>query len=167
MAKSYKILVVSDTHGENGLLKKVVSREKPLDLLIHCGDVQGDLQDVLKGESFPCWAVKGNCDPFRDLPEVLTLRIGSSHLMITHGHKLDVKYSRRLLLYEAGKNHADIVLYGHTHIPEVRRDAARGLLVVNPGSLTFPGQFPRVPTYAVLTIPEEGEPEAVIRKAGK
>ncbi len=161
---SRKILVVSDTHGDYRRLDYVIEQEKPFDMLIHCGDIQGDIGALLEGADYPYYAVKGNCDTFSSLPELLTLKVGYYQLMITHGHKLDVKYSKKLLLYEARKNHADVVLFGHTHIPEVYRVKDQGTLVVNPGSLAYPGQFPRVPTYAVLTISEDDLPSAVIRK---
>ena len=159
-----KILVVSDTHGDYRRLDAVIAKEKPFDMLIHCGDVQGDIGALLEGAEYPYYAVKGNCDTFSSLPELLTLKVGYYTLMITHGHKLDVKYTKKLLLSAARKNHADVVLYGHTHIPEAYRAKDQGTLVVNPGSLAYPGQFPRVPTYAVLTISDDALPAAEIRE---
>ena len=57
-----KILVVSDTHGYNTNLFKLLEKEKPIDMLIHCGD-SGDLSDYI--EEFidcPVVMVRGNCD---------------------------------------------------------------------------------------------------------
>lgn len=49
----------------------------------------------------------------------------------------------------------DIVLFGHTHRPVAEK---RGnLWIVNPGSLTYPRQMGRKPSYAMLTINEEHE----------
>lgn len=36
-----KVLIVSDTHGKEGNLKEAMEREKPFDMLVHCGDVEG------------------------------------------------------------------------------------------------------------------------------
>ena len=36
-----KILVVSDTHGRDSGLERAVELERPFDMLIHCGDVEG------------------------------------------------------------------------------------------------------------------------------
>ena len=36
-----KILVVSDTHGHEKNLMTVLNRVRPVDALIHCGDVEG------------------------------------------------------------------------------------------------------------------------------
>ena len=35
-----KVLIVSDTHGKEGNLKEAIRREQPIDMLIHCGDVE-------------------------------------------------------------------------------------------------------------------------------
>ena len=34
-----KILIVSDTHGRDGALKYLLEQVKPIDMLVHCGDV--------------------------------------------------------------------------------------------------------------------------------
>ena len=39
-----KILVVSDTHGHDENLMRVLQREWPIDALIHCGDYRYLLQ---------------------------------------------------------------------------------------------------------------------------
>ena len=36
-----KVLIVSDTHGQDENLEETVLREAPFDYLIHCGDVEG------------------------------------------------------------------------------------------------------------------------------
>ena len=36
-----KILIVSDTHRNNANYLKVIDRIGPLDMVIHCGDVEG------------------------------------------------------------------------------------------------------------------------------
>ena len=56
---------------------------------------------------------------------------------------------------EALSRGVDIVLFGHTHRPVAEK---RGnLWIVNPGSLTYPRQMGRKPSYAMLTINEEHE----------
>ena len=41
-------------------------------------------------------------------------------------------------------------MYGHTHKPVVDQD--RDIIAVNPGSLTYPRQEGRSPSYIVMTI---------------
>ena len=42
-----KVLVVSDSHGRHDLLRKAIGQEAPIDMLIHAGDVEGDLDKIL------------------------------------------------------------------------------------------------------------------------
>ena len=41
-----KILIVSDTHGRDDNLVKVLKKVKPIDFLIHCGDVEGSEKKI-------------------------------------------------------------------------------------------------------------------------
>lgn len=57
-----KILVVSDSHGYNTQLFNAMDSEKPIDMLIHCGD-SGDLGDYINEiADCPVVMVRGNCD---------------------------------------------------------------------------------------------------------
>ena len=68
---------------------------------------------------------------------------------MTHGHTLGVKGGRDELCREAARNGADIVLFGHTHVPSleyIEKGSIRGvdkpLVLFNPGSLgDFEGSF--------------------------
>ena len=60
-----RILIVSDTHGKNGNLEKVLRLTAPLDLMFHLGDLEGSEGYI---ESItPCEAhmVSGNNDFLR------------------------------------------------------------------------------------------------------
>ena len=50
----------------------------------------------------------------------------------------------------AKRKGADILIYGHTHVPKVVQ--RNHLLVINPGSLSLPRQENHEPSYAVLNI---------------
>ena len=65
-----KVLVVSDTHGENDSLIRVINEEKPFDLLVHCGDASMTEYELAKLADAPVHAVQGNCDYFYDLSPV-------------------------------------------------------------------------------------------------
>lgn len=58
------------------------------------------------------------------------------------------------LVDEARDRKCDAVIYGHTHKPYVAN--IDKILVVNPGSLAYPRQDGRVPSYAVMDV-EEGK----------
>lgn len=159
----YKILVISDTHGDYTAMNKVVERELPFDYLIHCGDAQVDPDSILDHrEQYGLLAVKGNCDWFVKLPDTLFRKIGYYNILILHGHKQDVHSGHKYLLKNAKHNFADVVLYGHTHRPLVKRYEDQGVLVVNPGSLTQNRPYGTPGTYAILTISEDMLPEARI-----
>ena len=36
-----KVLIVSDTHRKNENFLKVLERVAPIDMLVHCGDIEG------------------------------------------------------------------------------------------------------------------------------
>lgn len=59
-------------------------------------------------------------------------------LYMTHGHKHSVKSYLGALLRDARACRAAAALYGHTHIPDCRREED-GLWVLNPGSCGYFG----------------------------
>ena len=61
-----KILVVSDTHGHDENLMRVLQREWPIDALIHCGDLEGSEDYIPEAVECPCFFVRGNNDFFSD-----------------------------------------------------------------------------------------------------
>ena len=75
-----------------------------------------------------------------------------------HGHQHEVKYddSVRELCYAALRADADVVLFGHTHLPYL--DHHLGMEIMNPGSI---GKV-KNPSYGLLTI-EDGKLSAEIR----
>ena len=163
MQTDYKCLVISDTHGDNRAMFEVIEKEKPFDILIHCGDVQGNLAEILGAQEFGYFVVRGNCDMFSFAEDERCVKLGYYTVFVTHGHRQQVNYRDNSLIYAGRKAHADVILYGHTHVPEIKEDKASGILIVNPGSLSRPRQVPRIPTYAILKISGEGLPEARIR----
>ncbi|MCR5674816.1 MAG: metallophosphoesterase [Lachnospiraceae bacterium] len=157
-----KLVIVSDTHGYDRLIDQVIERESPFDYLIHCGDAETGLT-AYEGEELPyrLLAVRGNCDYAGGRPAVLVERILFYNVLVTHGHRENVRYGNAELLAFGAANHADVVLYGHTHVPEIVEED--GILIVNPGSLAYPKGPQRVPTYAVLTLTQDYDREAVLK----
>ncbi len=157
-----KILVVSDTHGSADGFRLAVEREKP-DQVFHLGDICGqkELFDEIAG--VPVYAVKGNCDSFlSDLPEDLVIDIGKHRAFMVHGHRHDVRYNPEMLVESAKTEMADVAIYGHTHFPDLIPDY-KGVMVLNPGSLTQPRQPSMVRTYAVIEVDDKGEIRADMR----
>lgn len=145
-----KILVVSDTHGRDGNLNKVLKKVKRIDALIHCGDVEGREQYISSLVSCPIYMVAGNNDFFTKLRTELEVDLGGHQLLIAHGHNYGVALDPSRIMEEAHARGKDIVLFGHTHRPVVLRKGA--VTAANPGSLSFPRQEGRRPSYAVMEI---------------
>ena len=66
-----KILVVSDTHGRDGNLDKVLRKVQPIDALVHCGDVEGSEEYISSRAGCPTYMVAGNNDFFTELKREL------------------------------------------------------------------------------------------------
>lgn len=160
-AGTRKILVISDSHGRNENLRYAVGQELPFDMLIHCGDAGGDLVQILGGSPpYEVRQVRGNTDVLR-APMTLLFSLCGRTILVCHGNTCGVKFSLDPLERMAREQGADIVCFGHTHIPVIEERS--GLLLLNPGSISMPHQSDGRKTYAVLQLEEGKKPEAVIR----
>lgn len=150
-----KAVIVSDTHGRFGCMEQVIEQEKPFDVFLHAGDIQGGVSGIEDWAGVPVYVVKGNCDLSGDLPEELIVPFGSHRIFLTHGHRHAVRIGIEQLAMEAKHRGADIAVYGHTHVSLA--DERYGVNVLNPGSLTEPRGGLYRPTYIVLeTAPSGG-----------
>ena len=59
------------------------------------------------------------------------------------------------LRYFGLQNHADVVMFGHTHVPYLEK--TDDLILLNPGSISKPRQDNKIPTYTVMEIREDGK----------
>ena len=159
------ILVVSDTHGKSARLTEVMAKTGA-DVLLFLGDGLRDLS-VIDEAAVTLRAVRGNCDWFcaTDLPLSRVEVFGGVRIFMTHGHALGVKGSISHAVAAAAAADADVLLYGHTHIPHEQTLGAgtvlengevltKPLLVVCPGSLGDPARGK--PSFATLTIRQNG-----------
>lgn len=144
-----KILLVSDTHGHDERLEKALEIEKP-DFLCHMGDLEGSEDYIRVLAQCPLAMVSGNNDFFTDLNPEVTFELQGFRIFMTHGHYYYVSMDTERLKEAARRNGADIVLFGHTHRPTLEME--KGLIVANPGSLTFPRQEQRRPSYMVMDL---------------
>ncbi len=150
-----RVLIVSDTHSNHANLKKVLKMERPRDLLIHLGDSEGCESYIEEIAECPVEIVSGNCDFFSSLSQEKILEIGKYKVMITHGHYYNVNVGIEDIKKEAVGRGCDIVMFGHTHRPFL--DYSKNLIVLNPGSMSYPRQEGKCPSYAVMETDENGE----------
>lgn len=144
-----KILIVSDTHRKNENYIETVRRQHP-DMVIHCGDAEGEERALEQAADCPVKIVLGNNDFFSYLPRELDLVIGPYKVWVTHGHNYYVSMGMENIKREAVARGADIVLFGHTHRPVI--DIGENIIAVNPGSLSYPRQEGRRPSYALMEL---------------
>ncbi len=153
-----KILIVSDSHGWDDNLKKVIELQAPFDMLIHLGDSQGSedfFAEWVSNDDCEIHVVRGNNDYFCETPNEEEFYIGKYKVFITHGHRYSVNAGTEKLKQEARDRGADIVMFGHTHRPYLET-CSDGLVVLNPGSISLPRQEGRKCTYALMEIDREG-----------
>ena len=150
-----KVLIVSDTHRRNENYIKVLERVSPVDMVIHCGDIEGSEYLIAESAGCPVQMVVGNNDFFSDLPREKEFHIGKYKVWLTHGHNYYVSMSNENLKHEARMRGVDVVMYGHAHRPVV--DIEDDIIAVNPGSLTYPRQDNRKPSYIIMDLDREGK----------
>ncbi len=150
-----KILIVSDTHRYNANYLKVVEKTGPLDMVVHCGDVEGSELVISQAAGCPVEMVQGNNDFFSELPREKEFMIGQYKVWLTHGHNYYIAMNSDVIKQEAKAREVDIVMCGHTHKPVV--DIGSGLTLINPGSISYPRQDNRKPSYIIMEIDGAGE----------
>ena len=149
-----KILIVSDTHGKHENLEVVLEQVAPIDLLIHLGDAEGCEDYIEALAECPIEIVSGNNDFFSMLPREKELQLGKYKVLITHGHYYYVNEGIREIQTEAVSRDCDIVMFGHTHRPVI--DYGKNIITLNPGSLTYPRQDGKCPSYILMDLDEDG-----------
>lgn len=159
--KTEKILVFSDSHGSSFVMKKLLENPPAgLTAVFHLGD--GSEEAELLMRKYPMYAyigVRGNCDfGDRKHTDVVYTERGGVKFMLTHGHAYGVKSSVDTACITADAEGAQMLLYGHTHIPDDRiiRCAVGDVRAVNPGSV-------RAAEYAVIEV-TDGEVQVELKK---
>ena len=142
-----RLALVSDSHGRPDTLKAVAGRLERCEALCHLGDLVSDGKRMSQMLGVSLHGVRGNCDGWENAPEEIVLNVAGHKLLLCHGHRYGVKESLTRLYLRGQEAGADIVLYGHTHLPRVERNGP--MLLINPGAL-MDGR------WAVLEFRENG-----------
>lgn len=156
-----KVLIVSDTHRKDMNFEKVLSVEGPVDRVIHLGDAEESESRMAQLAGYPLDIVSGNNDFFGDMPREKEIMLGNYKVLLTHGHYYYVSLDTKMLSREARARGFDIAMYGHTHRPRIEKK--NDLVLLNPGSLSYPRQEGRKPSYIIMEMDKNGEAEFTIK----
>ncbi len=151
------VLVVSDSHRNDANLKEILRKIGMVDILIHLGDAEGSENMIRQyaGDGVQSYFVQGNNDFFTSLPRDIVVEIGKHRCLLTHGHGYGVNMGITGLVEEAKARSCDVVMFGHTHRPFLK--TVDGVCCLNPGSISYPRQSDRRPSYMVIHVSEEGD----------
>lgn len=131
-----RIGIISDSHRARPYIDKAVKMMGNVDMILHLGD---NIQDAYYIESLvnvPVYKVLGNCDVGEKGLSDIVLNVDDHKILMTHGHKYNIKYSLMNIYYKALEVEANIVMFGHTHVPVSFYE--NGILFFNPGSTYSP-----------------------------
>ena len=126
-----------------------------MDRLIHLGDSEGSEDYIREIAGCPVEIVAGNNDFFSRLPKEKEIMLGGYRTLLTHGHSYRVSFTTELLKEDARVRGFQIAMFGHTHKPLVDRSGP--VTLINPGSISYPRQDGRRPSYILMEIDREGE----------
>jgi len=149
-----RAVLLADTHvrdgGERVLDERVLAAAADADLVLHAGDVTG--RDLLHrlAQLAPVHAVLGNNDAGLGnlLPFELSLDLDGVAVALVHDAGPRAGRPARMARRFPG---ADLVVFGHSHLPEDLVPDDGGPRIFNPGS---PTQRRRAPTrtFGVLDV---------------
>lgn len=143
-----KYLIFSDLHGSAKAAEFLANKffDEQCDGMICLGDVlyhgpRNDLPEyyapkqviqILNPLAKHILCIQGNCDAEVD-QMVLDFKFYKSKDIILQGKRCHLEHGHHL---DSFSKKADVILYGHTHIPML--EYAKDTLYLNPGSITIP-----------------------------
>lgn len=146
-----RILVLSDIHGDYYSMKRALDAQPAAEAIVFCGDGAEQFDYIQQTYTDKqVIGVRGNCDWSSTLPPAETVNIGGKTLFVTHGHLYQAKFTVYNMICAAREQHADILLFGHTH--QAMTDYDDGLYMMNPGSCSGYGA-----SYGVIDITPKGD----------
>lgn len=105
----------------------------------------------------PAYILAGNNDFFSQNLREMEIYFGKKKAFMAHGHQYSVSLGVERILDEGRSRNADIVMFGHTHRPYLKKFG--DITVLNPGSLSFPRQEGRKGSYIIMEMDQDGNTE--------
>jgi putative phosphoesterase len=147
--------VISDTHDNLPAIHRAVEifNDRKVEHVIHAGDFTSPFTfRALKHLSCGFTGIYGNNDGERVLLQKLSgSRIFTQpFILVLAERKIVIMHEHQVVDALADSGHFDMIVYGHTHVPDIRR---RGnALIVNPGELS--GWLYGKSTIAIVNLNE-------------
>lgn len=134
-----QIGIISDTHDNMPAIQKAVDIliERKVEHVIHAGDFCSPFTfRALNILNCGFTGIYGNNDgEHLLLQELSNSRIFTQpHILELAGKKIVIMHEQHVVEALADSNHFDLIVYGHTHTPDIRKHGKT--LIVNPGELS-------------------------------
>ncbi len=156
-----KCLCFSDSHGDSYNIRCALSLHPDAEVIFFLGDGLSDLEPHINDRRRAFLAVRGNWDTSAILGDSFVknldeINILGCRIVFTHGNAYGVKAGLDGVISLAREKNADLLLFGHTHLPfeKYLPDVNRGLYLFNPGSIG--GRRPRGASYGIINVTEQG-----------
>ena len=160
-----KVLIASDIHGRIQATKRfeAIIRSLEPERIILLGDylyngprngVPFDYDPmgtsvILNKYARIITGVRGNCDSRID-EQLLRFPMKDSEVIHLNGYRCDLIHGDLLTSEVIDVQRGDILMFGHTHVPMLKRE--EGVIYLNPGSIAFPKNGAPA-TYAFMNGP--------------
>ncbi len=142
-----KILIISDTHGNKKIMRRVLEMENDVGIIFHLGDNYEDLNDnydlTLNKEihKVPGIFHKGYLD--KSLPGILKIEKSDWHFLLVHN--VEDVLNREI--------DVDFIFYGHTHHWKVQK--MNSTFFINPGHMKDIHDKGRIASYCRLDFNDD------------
>ena len=130
-----KILVVSDSHGNDGILMDLYNQYPKMDYYLHAGDSQSSSMAI-----YPFDSILGNCD-YYDFDRCRKIYTPMGYLFMKHYPNITDKEKEGVKFF----------IHGHTHRFSLYKE--KDLICLCPGSVTHPRDG-SLGSYAIIEISE-------------
>ena len=129
-----RIMIVSDTHKRHGNLMEALYNEGKIDMLIHLGDIEGEEDIITDMAGCKVLMVPGNNDYYARYDKEIETKIGKYKVLLTHGH----------------------YYYVSLDLQVIKQDIGEDVILINPGSISYPRQADHRPTYIMMEVADDG-----------
>ena len=131
-----------------------------ISIAVHLGDYTEDIKNMTADyPAYELYTVPGAYEFGPSIETEHVIQTSGKKILLTHGHRHNVKQTLDWLIYHAEEQAVDACLFGHTHEPVLFEK--KGILFMNPGSISMPRTDMRA-QYGLLHVTEDGQVNGVL-----